>query len=175
MKNWWAISGWSEYHWLPGVITINWFIELIFFYQAASLSNYLRVGINLVQMTGRILSFGSIVDFIARKNGAYFNRFVPNYQSFALFWSLIFWFFNTFTRHWFIRAILSWQNERHLIILFQNIIISTRYGICGISWSPHRHHAWPILGGNPWLFLVADDPLRFRRLHLILRFCYKLL
>lgn len=175
MENRWAITSWSKNHWLPGVTVLSCLVELIFFDQASSLSDDLWVLLELVQMACGILSLGDLSNFIARKNCAYFHRFVPNYQGFTLFWSLIFWFFYAFTRHWLIGAILSWQYKRHFVILFQNIIIGSSYSICGISWSSHRLHAWLILDGTPWLFLIANDPLRFRWLHLFALAIYKLL
>ena len=176
MENRGAITCWSKNHRLPDV-TFR-LINLFLFYQTTSLSDNLWVKIILVQATGRILSLCMLSNFITRKKCAYFNRFIPliNYQCFTLFWSLIFWFFNAFTRHWFIRAILSWPHEWHFIILFQNIIICTRCSVCGISWSSHRLHARPIFVRNTLLFLISftNDPLWFRRLHLFSTI-YKLL
>ena len=146
-------------------------INFIFFDLACTLGNNLWVKITLVQFAGRVLSFALLTYSIALRDIANFNRFVPLIykKCFNLFWSLIFWFFNTFTRHWFIRAILSWQNKWHFISLFQNIKIGTSSSDCGFSRSYHWLHARPVLVWNTsMLFLIADDPLRFRRFYFLL-------
>lgn len=145
---------WSKYHWLPSV-SIN-IIYFIWFDLASSLSQNLVIRIVLIQVAHRILSLCLLSDFITWKECAYFNRFIPlrYYKCFTLFWSLIFWFLYTFTRHWFIGAILSWQNQRHFVILFQNIIISTSSSVCGISGSPNWLNAGPIFGWNTVLFFI---------------------
>ena len=177
MENRGAITSWSKNHRLPGTIIFSCFIYLIFFYPATWLADHLWAIPTLIQPTSWILSFSTLSYFVSWKNCAYFDRFVPYYQSFTLFWSLIFWLFNALTWHWFIRAILSWQNEWHFIILFQNIIIGSSYCVCGISRSSHRLHARLIflLTLRLILILFINLPLWFRRLHLLLWTIYKFL
>lgn len=171
MKNGRAI--WLEYHRLP-CITIN-VIYFIWFNLTTSLSHRLWIDIVLVQFTRRILSLCLLSNFITWKKCAYFNRFIPlRYkQCFALSWSLIFWLFYTFTWHWFVRAILPRQNQWHVVILFQNIIINTSRGVRGIPRSSYGFHTGPVFAilawGNALTFsaLIIDHSLWFRRLHLL--------